>query len=171
MAADWIGTVSTAVVGLAGISSTLWTTNRARKSERELAMNAVTVERDRLQLQLCREEYLAYLRVVESAFDLQNKIRHTYATDEIEQDTYQAADAKLVELIEHVVRLRLCAPELIVDKADNLRKTIAGMFEQTLANGGALLDTYAEAQRALTNVMREDLDRRERAIGMDYSSS
>ncbi|WP_130330608.1 hypothetical protein [Micromonospora kangleipakensis] len=121
-------------------------------------------EQQRLQSQRCREEYVSYLRALESAFDLQSKIRHQFAAGEITQDSRQAADAKLVELIEHVVRLRLCAPDpVVIERADNLRKVVAGMFEETLANGGALLDMYAEAQQELTDAMRADLDRQERA--------
>lgn len=164
MAADWIGTVGTGVVGLAGIASTLWTSKQGRKSEHESAVKAIRLERERLRLQICREEYLSYLRVVESAFDLQSRIRHDYAAGEINQDARRAADSKLVELIEHVVRLRLCAPALIVDKADELRKVIAGVFADTLTSGGALLDLYAEAQRVLTDEMSADLDRREQEI-------
>lgn len=111
-----------------------------------------------------REEYLSYLRALESAFDLQNKLRHEYAAGGLTQASRLATDAKLVELIEHVVRLRLCAPTLIIDMADHLRKVVATMFEETMVDGGALLDTYAEAQQELTDAMRTDLDRLERAI-------
>ncbi|MEU7612330.1 hypothetical protein [Micromonospora sp. NPDC049204] len=164
MAVDWVGAISTGAVGLAGIAGTAWAAGQQRKSAREEAARAVTVERLRLQAQIRREEYLSYLRALESAFDLQNKIRHEYADGGVTQASRLAADAKLVEVIEHAVRLRLCARRPIIDMADHLRKVVAAMFEETLVDGGALLDTYAEAQQELTEAMRADLDRLEHVI-------
>lgn len=66
MALDWVGTLGTGIVGLAGIAATYWSASKARIAQAKDLQFRINADNDRIRLTDQRRIYAAFMGAVSS---------------------------------------------------------------------------------------------------------
>jgi hypothetical protein len=147
---EWVGTVATAVVGVAGIGAALWTGSRERSAQNRYALRE---ERRRVYANLfaCADRVVAAAKRVEAiGGDGERSERTTQAAIEL-NDLRLAFNTAVYELA-------MSAPPQVVGLAEELRDVLKQKAKAAVSPDGSEADiTSRHVRGQLLKAMRADL--------------
>jgi hypothetical protein len=150
MMLEWVGTLGTAVVGLAGIAATYWSASKARVTQGDNLQFTITAENDRARLSEKRRIYAGYMGAIGSYVAAERRLavardKHRSTVSALRSEFNQS----MTDMLGALCELRLIAPENLVVLAVTVVHKLT-TSEDTSAD-------FPKFRDALYKLMRDDL--------------
>lgn len=155
MAWEWVGPVSTAVVGVAGVAGTYWSARMGRTAAAEQAHEQrehALKERTHVEK---RAAYVGYLEAVSTAQKAVNTIRRTPRSSETRAERRDLRVSAIAELSLRRAHLRLSAPVEVREHARRVHQRMAEALSAAVE--GKPLNRDSRYEAALLASMKVDL--------------